>query len=130
MKITPAIEGGKVTRNNFLPFARPSIKQEDIEEVVDTLNSDWLTTGPKTHLFEEEFAKYIGCKYAVAVNSCTAALHISLAALGIGKGDEVITTPYTFISTVNVTLQQGAVPVFVDIKPCLLYTSPSPRDRS
>ena len=115
--IIPAIEGGKVIRNNFLPFARPLIGQEDIEEVVDTLNSDWLTTGPKTHLFEEEFAKYIGCKYAVAVNSCTAALHISLAALGIGKGDEVITTPYTFISTVNVILQQGAIPIFVDIKP-------------
>ena len=117
MEVTPAIEGGKVTRNNFLPFARPLIEQEDIEEVVDTLNSDWLTTGPKTHLFEEEFAKYIGCKYAVAVNSCTAALHISLAALGIGKGDEVITSPYTFISAINVILQQGAMPVFVDIKP-------------
>ena len=124
MKIMPAIEGGKVTRDNFLPFARPLIEQEDIEEVVDTLNSDWLTTGPKTHLFEEEFAKYIGCKYAVAVNSCTAALHISLAALGIGKGDEVITTPYTFISTVNVILQQGAIPVFVDIKPDTFNINP------
>ena len=122
--IIPAIEGGKVTRNNFLPFARPLIEQEDIEEVVDTLNSDWLTTGPKTHLFEEEFAKYIGCKYAVAVNSCTAALHISLAALGIGKGDEAITTPYTFISTVNVILQQGAMPVFVDIKPDTFNINP------
>ena len=124
MKTIPAIEGGKATRNNFLPFARPLIEQEDIEEVVDTLNSDWLTTGPKTHLFEEEFAKYIGCKYAVAVNSCTAALHISLAALGIGKGDEVITTPYTFISTVNVILQQGAVLVFVDIKPDTFNINP------
>ena len=116
MKVIPAIEGGKATRDNFLPFARPLIDKKDIEEVVDTLNSDWLTTGPKTHLFEEEFAKYIGCKYAVAVNSCTAALHISLAALEVGKGDEVITTPYTFVSAVNVILQQGAMPVFVDIK--------------
>jgi len=124
MKTTPAIEGGKITRNNFLPFARPLIEKEDIEEVVDTLNSDWLTTGPKTHLFEEEFAKYIGCKYAVAVNSCTAALHISLAALGIGKGDEVITTPYTFVSTVNVILQQGAMPVLVDIKPDTFNINP------
>lgn len=124
MKTVPAIEGGKVTRNIFLPFARPLIEKEDIEEVVDTLNSDWLTTGPKTHLFEEEFAKYIGCKYAVAVNSCTAALHISLAALGIGKGNEVITTPYTFISTVNVILQQGAMPVFVDIKPDTFNINP------
>jgi len=115
--VIPAIEGGKAIRNNFLPFFRPLIGQEEIEEVIDTLKSDWLTTGPKTHLFEEEFAKYIGCKYAVAVNSCTAALHISLAALGIGKGDEVITSPYTFISAINVILQQGAIPVFVDIKP-------------
>jgi UDP-4-amino-4,6-dideoxy-N-acetyl-beta-L-altrosamine transaminase len=124
MEVIPAIEGGKATRNNFLPFARPLIEQKDIEEVVDTLNSDWLTTGPKTHLFEEEFAKYIGCKYAVAVNSCTAALHISLAALGIGKGDEVITTPYTFVSTVNVILQQGAIPIFVDIKPDTFNINP------
>ena len=124
MKTIPAIEGGKVSRNNFLPFARPLIEQEDIEEVVDTLNSDWLTTGPKTHLFEEKFAKYIGSKYAVAVNSCTAALHISLAALGIGKGDEVITSPYTFISTVNVILQQGAIPVFLDIKPDTFNINP------
>ncbi len=124
MKTTPAIDGGKITRNNFLPFARPLIEQEDIEEVVDTLNSDWLTMGPKTHLFEEEFAKYVGCKYAVAVNSCTAALHISLAALGIGNGDEVITTPYTFVSTVNVILQQGAMPVLVDIKPDTFNINP------
>ena len=116
MKAIPAIEGGKLTRNVFLPFAKPMIEKDDIKEVTDTLNSDWLTTGPRTHLFEEEFTKYIGSKFAVAVNSCTAALHISLAALGIGKGDEVLTTPYTFISTVNVILQQGAMPVFVDIK--------------
>jgi len=124
MNTMPSIEGGKVTRNSFLPFFRPLIGQEEIEEVVDTLKSDWLTTGPKTHLFEEEFAKYIGCKYAVAVNSCTAALHISLAALGIVRGDEVITTPYTFISTVNVILQQGAIPVFVDIKPDTFNINP------
>ncbi len=124
MKTRPAIEGGKITRNNFLPFARPLIEKDDIDEVVDTLNSDWLTTGPKTHLFEERFAKYIGCKYAVAVNSCTAALHISLAALGIGKGDEVITSPYTFISAINVILQQGAMPVFVDIKPDTFNINP------
>jgi len=124
MKIIPVIEGGKLERSDFLPFNRPLLGQEEIEEVVDTLNSDWLTTGPKTHLFEEEFAKYIGCKYAVAVNSCTAALHISLTALGIGKGDEVITTPYTFVSTVNVILQRGAMPVLVDIKPDTFNINP------
>jgi len=117
MKTIPAIEGGKPERSDFLSFNRPFLGQEEIGEVVDTLKSDWLTTGPKTHLFEDKFAKYIGCKYAVAVNSCTAALHISLAALGIGKGDEVITSPYTFISAINVILQQGAIPAFVDIKP-------------
>lgn len=117
MKNTPAMEGGKGIRREFLPFARPLIDEKDIEEVVDTLNSDWLTTGPKTYLFEEKFAKYIGSEYAVAVNSCTAALHISLAALGIKQGDEVITSPFTFVSTANVILQQGAIPVFVDIRP-------------
>ena len=117
MNTRPAIEGGKKTRNEFLPFARPLIDEKDIEGVVDTLNSDWLTTGPKTHLFEERFADYIGSKYAVGVNSCTAALHISLAALGIKQGDEVITTPITFVSTANVILQQGAIPKFVDINP-------------
>jgi len=116
MRIRPAFEGGKPTRKDFLTFAKPLIEEDEIVEVVDTLHSDWLTTGPKTHLFEEEFAKYVGSKYAVAVNSGTAALHISLAALGIGEGDEIITTPYTFISTINVILQQGAIPVFADIK--------------
>jgi len=124
MKTIPAIEGGKAERSDFLSFNRPFLGKEEIEEVVDTLKSDWLTTGLKTHLFEEKFAKYIGCKYAVAVNSCTAALHISLAALGIGRGDEVITTPYTFISTVNVILQQGAIPIFVDIKPDTFNINP------
>jgi len=113
----PAIEGGNLTRETFLPFSRPLIDQDDINEVVDTLHSDWLTIGPKTHLFEEKFSEYIGCKFAISVNSCTAAMHISLAALNIGKGDEVITTPFTFISTLNVILQQGATPVLVDIKP-------------
>lgn len=124
MKIIPAIEGGEKTRDEFLPFARPLIDEKDIEGVVDTLNSDWLTTGPKTHLFEEKFAEYIGSKYSVGVNSCTAALHISLAASGITQGDEVITTPITFVSTANVILQQGAIPKFVDIDPDTFNINP------
>lgn len=103
------------TRKTFLPVAIPDIGEEEINEVVDSLRSGWITTGPKTKRFEEEFANYIGCKHAIAVSSCTAALHLSLVALGIGKGDEVITSPLTFASTANVIVHCGAKPVFVDI---------------
>ncbi len=98
----------------FLPFHRPSIGETEIAEVVDTLRSGWLTLGPKTALFEERFAAYVGARHAVAVSSCTAALHLTLAALGVGPGDEVITTPYTFTATVAAILYTGASPVLVD----------------
>lgn len=101
----------------FLPFHRPSIGEEEIQEVVDTLRSGWLTTGPRTHQFEADFQAYTGARYAVAVNSCTAALHVALAALGLGPGDEVITTPLTFCSTVNTILHVGATPVLADVGP-------------
>ncbi len=100
----------------FLPYYQPLIEEDEINEVVDTLESGWLTMGPKTIEFEKLIARYIGVKHAIAVNSCTAALHLSLIVLGIGKGDEVITTPYTFASTGNVIIHTGAKPVFVDIK--------------
>jgi len=100
----------------FLPYFQPSIGKEEIKEVVKTLKSGWLTMGPKTIEFEKLIAKYTGAKYAIAVNSCTAALHLSLIALGIGEGDEVIITPFTFAATANVIIQVGAKPVFVDIK--------------
>lgn len=100
----------------IVKFSEPDISVDEINEVIDTLKSGWLTTGPKTKEFEKEFSKYVGAKHAIAVNSCTGGLHISLAAMGIGKGDEVITTPFTFVSTVNVILHVGAKPVFVDIK--------------
>ena len=103
-------------RDNFLTFGKPTISQDEIDEVVDTLKSGWIGTGPKTKKFEQEFADYIGTKYAVALNSCTAALHLSLLALGIGDGDEVITTPLTFCATANTIVHVGAVPVFVDIE--------------
>ena len=112
----PAIRDGKPVRKDFLPPFRPMIGEEEIREVIDTLNSDWITTGPKTHKFEELFREYIGCKHAIALNSCTAGLHLSLIAFEISEGDEVITTPFTFTATVNVIIHQGAKPVFVDIE--------------
>ncbi len=98
-------------------FARPFIEDEDINAIIEVLKSGWLSTGPKVKEFEKEFAHYIGAKYAVAVNSCTAALHLALEGYNIGQGDEVITTPYTFVSTSEVILYTGAKPVFVDIEP-------------
>lgn len=98
-----------------LPFCRPDITDAEIDEVVDTIRSGWLTTGPKTQQFEEQFKRYVGSKHAIAVSSCTAAMHLSLAAAGIGEGDEVITTPLTFCATVNVIIHQRATPVLADI---------------
>lgn len=100
----------------FLPYSQPLIDEQEIKEVVDTLKSGWLSTGPKTLKFEKLIAAYAEAKYAIALNSCTAGLHLSLIALGIGEGDEVITTPFTFASTANVIVHVGAKPVFVDIK--------------
>src|ERR1051326_5942769 len=99
----------------FIPFNVPSIGQEEIDEVVKTLQSGWLTTGPKTAQFEREFQDYVQAPYALAVNSATSAMHLALAALDIGPGDEVITTPLTFCATVNTILQVGATPVFADV---------------
>jgi dTDP-4-amino-4,6-dideoxygalactose transaminase len=98
-----------------VPFHRPSIGREEIDEVVRTLESGWLTTGPRTAQFEQEFAEYADVPHAQAVNSCTAGLHLSLAALNIGPGAEVITTPLTFCATVNVIFHVGATPVLADI---------------
>jgi dTDP-4-amino-4,6-dideoxygalactose transaminase len=101
----------------FIPFNRPEIDDAEIGEVVRTLRSGWLTTGVRTAQFEKEFKAYVGAKHALAVNSCTAALHLALAALGIGPGDEVITTPLTFCATVSVIMHVGATPVLADIGP-------------
>lgn len=98
-----------------IPYALPDVGQEEIEEVIDSIRSNWLSKGPKTVKFEERFAEYVGSKYAVALNSCTAGLHLALKALNIGEGDEVITTPYTFAATVNTIIHVGAKPVLVDI---------------
>lgn len=93
----------------------PQIGEEEIQEVVDTLRSGWLTTGPKVKRFEAEFARYVGVSHAIAVSSCTAALQVSLAALGIGPGDEVIVPTLTFCATANVVAHLSATPVIVDI---------------
>ncbi len=98
-----------------VPFARPSIGDDEIGEVVATLQSGWLSTGPRVREFERRFAAYIGADHAIAVNSCTAGLHLSLLALGIGPGDEVVTTPMTFCATANAIVHTGATPVFADI---------------
>lgn len=103
--------------NEFIPYNRPSIGEEEIEGVVSTLRSGWLTMGQKTLDLEAALSEYTGAKYAVAVSSCTAALHLSLLGLGVGPGDEVITTPYTFAATGNVIIHAGAKPVFVDVEP-------------
>lgn len=100
-----------------VPYHRPSIGAEEINEVVATLKSGWLTTGPRTAQFEQEFGAYVGAPHPLAVNSCTAGLHLALAALGIGPGAEVITTPMTFCATVNVILHVGATPVLADVGP-------------
>ena len=104
-------------RKKFLIFGQPRMFQQEIDEVVETLRSGWWGTGSKAREFEEKFAKYIGCKYAVALNSATAGLHLALDVLGVRNGDEVITTPLTFVSTVNVIVHRGAKPVFADVDP-------------
>ena len=103
-------------RTDFLPFNLPDIGEAEIEEVVRTLRSGWITTGPKTKEFERLFREYVGCGHAIAVSSCTAGLHLALAAGDIGQGDEVITTPLTFCATANVVVHRGAVPVFADVR--------------
>jgi dTDP-4-amino-4,6-dideoxygalactose transaminase len=102
-------------RSSFLPFARPSLGEEEIAELVDTLRSGWITTGPKTERFAAAFLDYVGGRFAVPVSSATAGLHVALLALGVGPGDEVVTTPMTFVATLNTIVHCGAVPVLADI---------------
>ncbi len=104
-------------RETFLPYCLPYWDEKEIEAVTAAIRSNWWSRGPKTGEFEEAFRKFAGAKYAVATNSCTAALHTALAVRGIGPGDEVITTPMTFCSTANVICHVGAKPVFADVRP-------------
>ncbi|MGF7079868.1 DegT/DnrJ/EryC1/StrS family aminotransferase [Mucilaginibacter sp. UYCu711] len=111
-------------RDEFLVFALPLIEDDEIEEVVKTLKSGWLGSGPKVAQFEEDFKQYKDADYAVALSSCTAALHLSLIAAGITAGDEVITTPLTFCATVNAIIHAGGTPVLADIDPHTLNIDP------
>ncbi|MDY6876704.1 MAG: DegT/DnrJ/EryC1/StrS aminotransferase family protein [Chloroflexota bacterium] len=111
-------------REPFLPFNQPDIEQAEIDEVVDTLRSGWITTGPKTKEFERLFAAYVGSHHAIAVNSCTGGLHVALAAAGIGPGDEVIVPTMTFCATANVVVHLGATPIIVDVEPGTLNINP------
>lgn len=104
-------------RDTFLPFSTPTIDDAEINEVVDSLKSGWITTGPKVKRFEEEFRSYVGSPFAVALSSATAGLHLTLLALKIQEGDEIITTPMTFASTVSMIILAGATPVLADIEP-------------
>lgn len=111
MQTTPA------KRETFIPFYKVELDDVEKSEVMETLESGWLTTGPKTKLFESEFAQYCGHQHALAVNSCTAALHLSMVAAGIGEGDEVITPSLTFPSAVNEMVHERIKPVLIDIEP-------------
>ncbi len=119
-----AKEGGKPMRKTLLPYGHQSIDEEDIQAVVQVLQSDWITTGPKVTEFEEAFAGRVGAKHAVAFSSGTAALHGAANASGLQSGDEAITTPMTFCATANCILYQGATPVFADVTPDTLNINP------
>ena len=111
-------------RGEFLLFSPPAVGAEEIAAVVDTLQSPWITTGPRTRSFEQEFAARMSSPGALALSSCTAALHTALACLGIGPGDEVITTPLTFAATASVIEHTGATPVLADVVPDTLCIDP------
>ncbi len=119
-----AINGGKPIRDKLLPYGHQWIDEEDIKAVSEVMHSDWITQGPKVAEFEEEFARCVGAKYAVAVNSGTAALHATCFAAQIEKGDEAITTPITFVASANCVLYQGGTPVFADIDADTLNIDP------
>lgn len=112
-------------RNDFLVFGAPQIEQAEIDDVAAVLKSRWLGTGPRVAAFEKAFEAYLGGGRAAAVNSCTAALHLSLVALDLKPGDEVITTPMTFCATVNAIIHAGATPVLADVDPATMNIDPA-----
>ena len=113
------------SKDRFLVFGSPAIEDAEIQEVVSTMKTGWLGTGPKVMRFENEFKAYKGSPYSVAVNSCTAALHLSILAAGLKPGDEVITTPMTFCATVNAIVHAGATPVLADVDPVTMNIDPA-----
>lgn len=114
---------GKLIMSDFLPFSRPDLNEEDVQVVRKVIRSGWITTGPENQALEQEFCQLTGAKFAIAVSSATAAMHLSLLALGIGPGDEVITPSMTWVSTANMISLLGATPVMVDIDPQTLMVT-------
>jgi dTDP-4-amino-4,6-dideoxygalactose transaminase len=125
-----AIRTPPATAGRYVPFSPPHIGEEEIAEAIDTLRSGWITTGPKTARFEQEFAAAVGAPAALGLSSCTAGLHLALVALGIGRGDRVATTPMTFAASVNVIEHVGATPLLVDVEPDTLNLSPAALGRA
>ena len=117
------------SKDRFLVFGSPLIEEEEIAEVVECLRSGWIGTGPRVAKFEEDFAAYKGVHHAVALNSCSAALHLSLLASNLSSGDEIITTPLTFCATVNAIIHAGATPVLADIDPATMNIDPKEIER-
>lgn len=111
-------------RKELLVFGSPAIEDAEIDEVIAVMRSGWLGTGPRVAQFEKDFSEYKGVENAAALNSCTAALHLSILAAGIAKGDEVITTPLTFCATVNAIIHAGATPVLADVDPLTMNIAP------
>ena len=109
---------------DVIDFAPPDVGDDEVDEAAAAVRSGWLSTGPRVQRFERDFAEYIGCSHAIAVNSCTAALHLSLLVAGIGAGDEVVTTPLTFCATANAIIHTGATPVFADVDPATMNLTP------
>lgn len=122
-----AIDGGTPVRpkDKFLVYGAPRIEEVEIQEVVDSMRKGWIGTGPKVHRFEKDFSQYKGSKHTIALNSCTAALHLSMFAAGIGPGDEVITTPMTFCATINAIIHCGATPVLADCNRSTMNIDPA-----
>ena len=111
-------------RDHFLPFALPDMDEAEVAAAAEVIRSGWLTTGAKVRAFEAAFAERVGARHAIAVNSCTAALHLALEAVGVRQGDRVVTTPYTFATSGEVIRYLGAHPVFVDVRPDTLNIDP------
>jgi dTDP-4-amino-4,6-dideoxygalactose transaminase len=120
-----ASQGGTPVRATFLPVAVPWIGEREKALVLETLDSGWITTGPRTHELGQRIAERVGARHGIAVNSCTGALHLALAAMEVGPGDEVVTSVYTFVATVNVIQHVGATPVLVDVEPDTLNLDPA-----
>src|SRR5436853_5142569 len=120
----PELSSRSTKRKTFLSFQPPAIDEAEIEAVAETLRSGWLTTGPRTAELEARMREYLEAKHVLAVSSCTAALHLSLVALGVGPGDEVITTSITWPATANVIVHCGATPVFADVRDDTLNIDP------